>query len=151
MIDDLLRDFQANKIHIAIVVDEFGGTSGIVTMEDIIEEIVGEINDEYDEEERSYVKINDHTYVFEAKTLLSDFYKVVKVDSDFFEDEDLFYLLTGIGVGSGPGEISQESQQMQDLIDPSLCQTPEFLFLCLSGQSHTLTPFAAVAFKGFRI
>ena len=86
MIDDLLRDFQANKIHIAIVVDEFGGTSGIVTMEDIIEEIVGEINDEYDEEERSYVKVNDHTYVFEAKTLLSDFYKVVKLDSDFFED-----------------------------------------------------------------
>jgi gliding motility-associated protein GldE len=86
MIDDLLRDFQANKIHIAIVVDEFGGTSGIVTMEDIIEEIVGEINDEYDEEERSYVKINDHTYVFEAKTLLSDFYKVLKIDSDIFED-----------------------------------------------------------------
>ena len=86
MIDDLLRDFQANKIHIAIVVDEFGGTSGIVTMEDIIEEIVGEINDEYDEEERSYVKINDHTYVFEAKTLLSDFYKIVKADSDVFED-----------------------------------------------------------------
>ena len=86
MIDDLLRDFQANKIHLAFVVDEFGGTSGIVTMEDIIEEIVGEINDEYDEEEHSYVKINDHTYVFEAKTLLSDFYKVVKIDSDFFED-----------------------------------------------------------------
>ena len=86
MIDDLLRDFQTNKIHIAIVVDEFGGTSGIVTMEDIIEEIVGEINDEYDEDERSYVKINDRTYVFEAKTLLSDFYKIVKVDSDSFED-----------------------------------------------------------------
>jgi gliding motility-associated protein GldE len=86
MIDDLLRDFQANKIHIAIVVDEFGGTSGIVTMEDIIEEIVGEINDEYDEEERSYVKINDRTFVFEAKTLLSDFYKIVKIDSDVFED-----------------------------------------------------------------
>ena len=86
MIDDLLRDFQANKIHIAIVVDEFGGNSGIVTMEDIIEEIVGEINDEYDEEERSYVKVNDHTYVFEAKTLLSDFYKIVKIDSETFED-----------------------------------------------------------------
>ena len=86
MIDDLLRDFQANKIHIAIVVDEFGGTSGIVTMEDIIEEIVGEINDEYDDDERSYVKIHDRTYVFEAKTLLSDFYKIVKVDTDSFED-----------------------------------------------------------------
>ena len=86
MIDDLLRDFQANKIHIAIVVDEFGGTSGIVTMEDIIEEIVGEINDEYDEEEHSYVKINDHTYVFEAKTQLSDFYKILHIDTDAFED-----------------------------------------------------------------
>ena len=86
MIDDLLRDFQTNKIHIAIVVDEFGGTSGIVTMEDIIEEIVGEINDEYDEDDHSFVKINDRTYVFEAKTLLSDFYKIVKVDSDSFED-----------------------------------------------------------------
>ena len=85
-IDDLLRDFQATKIHIAIVVDEFGGTSGIVTMEDIIEEIVGEINDEYDEEERSYVKLNDHTYVFEAKTLLSDFYKILKLDNDVFEE-----------------------------------------------------------------
>lgn len=85
MIDDLLRDFQANKIHIAIVVDEFGGTSGIVTMEDIIEEIVGEINDEYDDEERTYVKLNEHTYIFEAKTLLSDFYKIMKVDSDLFE------------------------------------------------------------------
>ena len=86
MIDDLLRDFQANKIHIAIVVDEFGGTSGIVTMEDIIEEIVGEINDEYDEEEHSYVNINDHTYVFEAKTQLSDFYKILHIDTDAFED-----------------------------------------------------------------
>ena len=86
MIDDLLRDFQANKIHIAVVVDEFGGTSGIVTMEDIIEEIVGEINDEYDEEEHTYVKLTENTYVFEAKTLLSDFYKILKIDPDEFED-----------------------------------------------------------------
>ncbi len=87
MIDDLLRDFQANKIHIAIVVDEFGGTSGIVTMEDIIEEIVGEINDEYDEEERTYVKLNDFTYIFEAKTQLTDFYKITKLSADIFEPE----------------------------------------------------------------
>lgn len=79
-------DFQANKIHIAIVVDEFGGTSGIVTMEDLIEEIVGEINDEYDEDERSYVKLAENVYVFEAKTLLSDFYKILKVDPDDFEE-----------------------------------------------------------------
>ena len=85
MIDDLLRDFQANKIHIAIVVDEFGGTSGIVTMEDIIEEIVGEINDEYDEEERTYVKLNERTYIFEAKTQLTDFYKITKLNPDDFE------------------------------------------------------------------
>ena len=85
MIDDLLRDFQANKIHIAIVVDEFGGTSGIVTMEDIIEEIVGEIHDEYDDEERTYVVLNDHTWIFEAKTQLTDFYKITKLDEDDFE------------------------------------------------------------------
>ena len=86
MIDDLLRDFQANKIHIAIVVDEFGGTSGIVTMEDIIEEIVGEIRDEYDDEERTYTILNDHTWVFEAKTQLTDFYKVTQLDDTTFDD-----------------------------------------------------------------
>ena len=86
MIDDLLRDFQANKIHIAIVVDEFGGTSGIVTMEDIIEEIVGEIHDEYDDEERAYAVLNDHTWVFEAKTQLTDFYKITKVDEEVFDE-----------------------------------------------------------------
>ena len=86
MIDDLLRDFQANKIHIAIVVDEFGGTSGIVTMEDIIEEIVGEINDEYDDEERTYVKLNDRTYIFEAKNLTVRFFiKIMKADPALFE------------------------------------------------------------------
>ena len=84
-IDDLLREFQANKVHIAIVVDEFGGTSGIVTMEDILEEIVGEINDEYDEEEKTFVRINANTYIFEGKTLLSDFYKVLHLNDDTFE------------------------------------------------------------------
>ena len=86
MIDDLLRDFQAQKVHMAIVVDEFGGTSGLVTMEDIIEEIVGEIEDEYDEEEKTYQRLNHNTYIFEAKTLLSDFYKIVQVDDDTFDD-----------------------------------------------------------------
>ncbi len=85
-IDDLLREFQENKVHIAIVVDEFGGTSGIVTLEDILEEIVGEINDEYDEDEKSYQRINSNTYVFEGKTLLSDFYKILKLDDDIFEE-----------------------------------------------------------------
>jgi len=85
-IDDLLREFQENKVHIAIVVDEFGGTSGIVTLEDILEEIVGEINDEYDEEERNYVRINANTYVFEGKTLLSDFFKILDLDDETFED-----------------------------------------------------------------
>ena len=85
-IDDLLREFQENKVHIAIVVDEFGGTSGIVTLEDILEEIVGEINDEYDEDEKSYQRINNNTFVFEGKTMLSDFYKILKLDDDIFED-----------------------------------------------------------------
>lgn len=84
-IDDLLREFQTNKVHIAIVVDEFGGTSGIVTMEDIIEEIVGEINDEYDEDEKTYIKLSPNTYIFEGKTLLSDFYKVLDIDEDIFD------------------------------------------------------------------
>jgi len=85
-IDDLLRDFQENKVHIAIVVDEFGGTSGIITLEDILEEIVGEINDEYDEEEKSYTRINANTYVFEGKTLLSDFFKILNLDDETFEE-----------------------------------------------------------------
>lgn len=86
MIDDLLREFQENKVHIAIVVDEFGGTSGIITLEDILEEIVGEINDEYDEEEKNYTRVNANTYVFEGKTLLSDFFKILDIDDDTFEE-----------------------------------------------------------------
>lgn len=85
-IDDLMREFQENKIHIAIVVDEFGGTSGLVTLEDILEEIVGEINDEYDEEDKSYTKLNYNTYVFEGKTLLCDFCKILNIDDAEFAD-----------------------------------------------------------------
>lgn len=84
-LDDLLREFQENKIHIAIVVDEFGGTSGLVTLEDILEEIVGEINDEYDEDIKPYTKLDDNTYLFEGKILLSDFCKVLQVSDDEFD------------------------------------------------------------------
>ena len=85
-IDDLLRDFQENKVHIAIVVDEFGGTSGLITLEDILEEIVGEINDEYDEEEKNFVRLNANTYVFEGKTLLTDFCRDLNLDDDLFDE-----------------------------------------------------------------
>ena len=87
-IDDLIKIMQKSQKHIAIVVDEFGGTSGIVTMEDIIEEIVGEINDEYDEDNAPFVKIKENVYIFEAKVMLSDFYRILKLDDDIFEDAE---------------------------------------------------------------
>ena len=81
-VDDLLHDFQTGRIHMAIVVDEFGGTSGLVTLEDVIEEILGEINDEFDDDSVSYRKTGPDTYVFEGKTLLSDFFRIVDLDED---------------------------------------------------------------------
>ncbi|MDR2085822.1 MAG: gliding motility-associated protein GldE [Dysgonamonadaceae bacterium] len=83
-IDDLLEEFRTNKIHMAVVVDEFGGTSGIVTMEDILEEIVGEINDEYDEEETKFTRLADGSYIFDAKILLIDFFRATGLDSKTF-------------------------------------------------------------------
>jgi len=87
-INDLLLEFQKMKIHLAIVVDEYGGTSGIVTLEDIIEEIVGEISDEFDteEDEINYTKIDEHNYIFEGKTLLNDFCKILEIDDTVFDD-----------------------------------------------------------------
>ena len=85
-INDLLKEFQENKIHMAIVIDEYGGTSGIVTLEDVLEEIVGEITDETDEDELIFSQINESTYMFEGKTLINDFLKIVDIEDDFFED-----------------------------------------------------------------
>lgn len=85
-IDDLLHDFQTGRIHMAIVVDEFGGTSGLVTLEDVIEEILGEINDEFDDDSVAYRKTGPDTYVFEGKTLLSDFFKVIGLDEDDYSE-----------------------------------------------------------------
>ena len=86
MIDDLLRDFQENKIHVAIVVDEYGATQGLVSVEDILEEVVGEISDESDVDESFYERIDDNTYIFDGKTHIVDFERVVKCDEDIFAD-----------------------------------------------------------------
>ncbi len=86
-LDDLLVEFQEKKNHLAIVVDEYGGTSGIVTLEDVIEEIVGDINDEFDDEDLSYSKIDANNFIFEGKTTIRDFCKVVDEDEEVFEDD----------------------------------------------------------------
>jgi gliding motility-associated protein GldE len=85
-IDDLLQEFQQAKVHLAIVVDEYGGTSGLITLEDILEEIVGEIKDEFDEEELHYSKLDEFTYIVEGKTPLVDLYKMLDIDGTLFEE-----------------------------------------------------------------
>lgn len=85
-IDNLLQEFQKNKVHMAIVVDEYGGTSGIITLEDVLEEIVGDIIDEFDDDDRLFTRIDDSTYVFDGKTQLNDFYRICELDDEFFDD-----------------------------------------------------------------
>ncbi len=91
MIDDLLEDFRRKKVHMAIVVDEFGGTQGVVTLEDVLEELVGDIDDEYDQEEKTYQRLPDNTFIFEGKTLLNDFFRITEQDEDA---EDLYGKVT---------------------------------------------------------
>ena len=87
-LDDLMVEFQEKKIHLAVVVDEYGGTSGVVSLEDVIEEIVGDISDEFDDDDLIYSKLDAHNYVFEGKTTLKDFYRIIKLtDESIFEDE----------------------------------------------------------------
>jgi gliding motility-associated protein GldE len=109
-INELLKEFQVRKIHMAVVIDEYGGTSGIITLEDVLEEIVGEITDESDEDETLYRKIDDRTYVFEGKILLNDFFKIFEIEDDPFEDvrgesETLAGLILEL-----TGEIPQKGQ-----------------------------------------
>jgi gliding motility-associated protein GldE len=85
-IDDLLREFQHKKIHLAIIVDEYGGTSGIVSLEDVIEEIVGEINDEFDDDDLTYSKLDNNNFVFEGKAHLNDVYRIMEINGEAFED-----------------------------------------------------------------
>lgn len=109
-INELLKEFQTRKIHMAVVIDEYGGTSGIVTLEDILEEIVGEITDESDEDEFLYRKIDDKTYIFEGKILINDFCKVFEIEEEIFEEvrgesETLAGLILEL-----TGEIPQKDQ-----------------------------------------
>jgi gliding motility-associated protein GldE len=109
-INELLKEFQIKKIHMAVVIDEYGGTSGIITLEDVLEEIVGEITDESDEDETMYRKIDDRTYIFEGKILLNDFFKIIEAEDDPFEEvrgesETLAGLILEL-----TGEIPQKGQ-----------------------------------------
>jgi putative hemolysin len=109
-INELLKEFQIRKIHMAIVIDEYGGTSGIITLEDVLEEIVGEITDESDEDETLYRKIDKKTFIFEGKVLLNDFFKIIEIEGDPFEDvrgesETLAGLILEL-----TGEIPQKGQ-----------------------------------------
>lgn len=109
-INELLKEFQKRKIHMAVVIDEYGGTSGIITLEDVLEEIVGEITDESDEDETMFRQIDETTYVCEGKILLNDFFKIINVGDDPFKDvrgesETLAGLILEL-----TGEIPQKGQ-----------------------------------------
>ena len=91
-IDDLLNEIKEKKVHLAIVVDEYGGTSGITTLEDVIEEIIGDISDEFDDDDITYSKLDRQNFIFEGKTLLKDFYRITNIDNS---DEEKFEELKG--------------------------------------------------------
>ena len=111
-IDDLLNEFQKNRVHLAIVVDEYGGTSGLVTLEDIVEEIVGDISDEYDEDEKMFTKIDNHTFVFEAKIQLNDFFKIEEIEAeDFSKISEEVETLAGL-VLEIKGEIATKNERI---------------------------------------
>ena len=128
-IDDLLEDFRKRKIHIAIVVDEYGGTQGIVTLEDIIEEIVGEIDDEYDEKTSMYQKINANTFIFDAKISLSDFYHITGVDEESMGDTGEADTLAGLLL-----EIKGDFPHLKETLQRGRCR-----FQVLKLEKHRIT------------
>jgi len=129
MIDDLLEDFRSRRVHLAIVIDEFGGTQGIVTLEDVLEEIVGDIDDEYDVEEKTYRKLPDGTYIFEGKTLLNDFFRITELDEeDYLEVTEECETLAGMLLAI-KGDFPKEKES----IVYGRCR-----FLVLSVQQHRI-------------
>jgi putative hemolysin len=129
LIEDLLNEFQAKHIHFAVVVDEFGGTSGIVTLEDILEEIIGDIKDEFDEEETGYKKLDDNNYIFEGRTMLNDVCRIMDLQGDTFdqvkgESDSLAGLVLELA-----GEIPSVSQ---------VVQSGDFQFTVLELEKHRI-------------
>ncbi|MDE6299894.1 MAG: CBS domain-containing protein, partial [Muribaculaceae bacterium] len=128
-IDDLLEDFRTKKIHIAIVVDEYGGTQGMVTLEDIIEEIVGEIDDEYDEHTSFYKKINANTYLFDAKVPIGDFCHIVGLEEEDLGDTGEAETLAGLLL-----EIKGDFPSLKEVLQRGSCR-----FQVMQIERHRIT------------
>jgi CBS domain containing-hemolysin-like protein len=129
LIEDLLKEFQEKRIHFAVVVDEFGGTSGIVTLEDILEEIIGEIRDEFDDEESGNKQLDDHTYVFEGRTMINDVCKVLNLPLDAFDKvRDDSDSLAGMLL-----ELAGDFPKVNEVI-----QTGDFLFTILEVERNRI-------------
>jgi gliding motility-associated protein GldE len=129
LIEDLLQEFQSKHIHFAVVVDEFGGTSGIITLEDILEEIIGEIKDEFDDEDSGYKKIDDNNYIFEGRTMINDVCKIMELQADTFnqikgESDSLAGLVLELA-----GEIPQPNQ---------VISSGDFVFTVLEMEKNRL-------------
>lgn len=129
MIDDLLEDFRKKKIHIAIVIDEYGGTRGIVTLEDIIEEIVGQIDDEYDQEEHMYKKLSPSTFLFDAKISISDFCHITGIDEEELGDIGDAETLAGLLL-----EIKGDFPERKETLVRGRCS-----FLVIDIRKHRIT------------
>jgi putative hemolysin len=129
LISDLLRDFQTKRVHFAVVVDEFGGTSGIVTMEDIMEEVIGDIRDEFDEEESQNKKLDENNYLFEGKTMIHDMCKIMHLPMDTFDK----VRGESESVGGLVLELAGEFPKMNDVIN-----CVDFDFTVMDAESNRI-------------